>query len=212
MKTGDLIRALAADREASSQSTDRLLLIAIPIGLAVSLMPFLLLIGLRPNLADAAATVPFMLKPVEMLILTTAAAALVLRLAQPGAPWRRAALAAALAPALMIAAVIVELLVVPRAEWLVRLAGAHWHICVVNMVLLALPMLAAILIGLRAGAPTRPALAGAGAGLLAGALSATLYIAHCPDDSPLFVAAWFTSAIAIVTAIGSTIGARLLRW
>ncbi len=86
---------------------------------------------------------------------------------------------------------------VPHAEWLVRLAGVHWYMCVINMVLLAMPMLAALLFGLRYGAPTRPVLAGAMAGLLSGALSATLYISHCPDDSPIFVAAWFTLAIAI---------------
>ena len=84
--------------------------------------------------------------------------------------------------------------------------------CVLNMVLLSLPILAALLFGLRFGAPTRPALAGAGAGLLSGALAASLYIAHCPDDSPLFVAAWFTLAIAIATGIGALAGSRLLRW
>jgi hypothetical protein len=119
---------------------------------------------------------------------------------------------AAAVPAIMIAAVTVELIQVPRAEWMVRLAGAHWYLCVFNMVLMSLPILAALLIGLRFGAPTRPALAGAGAGLLSGALAASLYIAHCPDDSPLFVAAWFTLAIAIATVIGAMAGPRVLRW
>lgn len=212
MKTDDLIRALATDRETPSPSMTRVLAVAAASGFALSLVPFLLLIGLRPNLTVAAASLTFMLKPLEMLILTAAAAVLVLRLAQPGAPLRGPLLLGALAPALMVAAVVLELALVPRADWLVRLAGEHWQICVANMVLLALPMLAAILLGLRAGAPTRPSLAGAGAGLLAGALSATLYISHCPDDSPLFVAVWFTSAIAIVTLIGAAIGARVLRW
>jgi hypothetical protein len=94
----------------------------------------------------------------------------------------------------------------------VKLAGAHWYICVFNMVLLSLPILAALLFGLRFGAPTRPTLAGAGAGLLAGALAASLYISHCPDDSPIFVAAWFTLAIAVATGIGAMAGSRLLRW
>ncbi|HUI21148.1 MAG TPA: NrsF family protein, partial [Methylocella sp.] len=58
----------------------------------------------------------------------------------------------------------------------------------------------------------RPALAGAAAGLLAGAIGAAFYATHCPDDSPLFVATWYTLAIAFVTAIGAIAGARLLRW
>jgi hypothetical protein len=35
---------------------------------------------------------------------------------------------------------------------------------------------------------------------------------HFPDDSPLFVAAWYTLAITFVSALGAVAGARLLRW
>ena len=119
---------------------------------------------------------------------------------------------AAVVPAIIVAALAVELMQVPRAQWLVKLAGVHWYVCVFNMVLLSLPILAALLFGLRFGAPARPMLAGAGAGLLAGSLAASLYIAHCPDDSPIFVAAWFTLAILIATGIGAVSGRRLLRW
>jgi len=53
----------------------------------------------------------------------------------------------------------------------------------------------------RQGAPEHPALAGAAAGLLAGAIGAALYATHCPDDSPLFVAVWYTLAITFITAL-----------
>src|SRR6267378_973128 len=75
-----------------------------------------------------------------------------------------------------------------------------------------LPLLAAALIGLRHGAPTRPAVTGAIAGLLSAGLAATLYASHCTDDSPLFVAAWYTIATALVTAIGALAGSRVLRF
>jgi len=75
-----------------------------------------------------------------------------------------------------------------------------------------LPLLAGALIGLRHGAPARPAVAGAIAGLLSAGLAATLYASHCTDDSPLFVAAWYTIATALVTAIGALAGARLLKF
>jgi hypothetical protein len=68
------------------------------------------------------------------------------------------------------------------------------------------------LIALRHGAPTRPALAGAAAGLLAGGLGAAVYASYCVEDSAFFLATWYTLAIAIVTSIGSALGARLLRW
>jgi hypothetical protein len=68
-----------------------------------------------------------------------------------------------------------------------------------------------LLLALRHGAPARPGLAGAIAGLVAGAFGASLYALTCPDDSALFVATWYTIAIAVVTAVSSFIGARLLR-
>jgi hypothetical protein len=212
MKTDDLIRALAADREPAGPSPGIALALAGAAGLALSALLFVWLVPLRPHLGEAMRTFPFMLKPIEMGLLVIVSAVAVLKLAQPGAPYARALSVVAAVPAIMIAAVAIELMQVPRTEWMVRLAGTHWYLCVFNMVLLSLPTLAALLVGLRFGAPTRPALAGAGAGLLSGALAASLYIAHCPDDSQLFVAAWFTLAIAIATGIGAMAGSRILRW
>lgn len=212
MKTEQLIRALAADNAREASPPARALLLALLAGFAVSLAAFILWIGPRSDLAQAARALSFLLKPVEMLALVGAAAIIVLRLARPGLSARGAMRVVAVVAALMIAAAAVELVRVPQSEWLVRLSGQHWQICVMNMVLLALPMLAALLLALRHAAPTRPALAGGCAGLLAGAVSATLYIVHCPDDSPLFVAAWFGLAIAITAVIGAGIGARVLRW
>jgi hypothetical protein len=212
MKTDDLIRALAADREPAGPAPGTALAIAAAVGLMLSVILFIWLVPLRPHLGEAMRTFPFVLKPIEMGILVVVSAIVVLRLAQPGAPVGRTMAVAAAVPAIMVAAVAAEMMQVPRAEWMVRLAGTHWYMCVLNMVLLSLPILSALLFGLRFGAPTQPALAGAGAGLLSGALAASLYIAHCPDDSQLFVAAWFTLAIAIATAIGAMAGSRILRW
>ena len=77
---------------------------------------------------------------------------------------------------------------------------------------MALPLLAAALLGLRHGAPTRPAAAGAIAGLLSAGLAATLYASHCTDDSPLFVVTWYTIAAALVASVGALAGARVLRF
>lgn len=212
MKTDDLIRALAADREPAGPAPCTALAIAGAVGLVLSALLFMWLVPLRPHLGEAMRSFPFMLKPIEMGILVVVSAIAVLRLARPGTSLGQTLIAAAAVPAIMVAAAAVELMQVPRADWLVKLAGTHWYMCVLNMVLLSLPILAALLFGLRYGAPTQPTLAGAGAGLLSGALAASLYIAHCPDDSPLFVAAWFTLAIAIATGIGALAGRRLLHW
>jgi hypothetical protein len=70
----------------------------------------------------------------------------------------------------------------------------------------------ALLFILRDGAPLRPALAGAAAGLVAGGLAATLYAAHCTDDSPLFVTTWYGIAVMVIAGVGALAGARWLRW
>jgi hypothetical protein len=93
-----------------------------------------------------------------------------------------------------------------------RLVGSNSRTCLAAIPAMSLPLLAAALIGLRHGAPTRPAAAGAVAGLLSAGLAATLYASHCTDDSPLFVATWYTIATMLVTAIGALAGSRVLRF
>ena len=55
-------------------------------------------------------------------------------------------------------------------------------------------------------------MAGAVAGLVAGGVGATLYAMHCTDDSPLFVALWYSLAVALVALAGAAAGRWLLRW
>ena len=52
--------------------------------------------------------------------------------------------------------------------------------------------------------------AGAMAGLVSGAVGATLYALTCPDDSTLFVATWYSIAIIAVTAASAYLGSRIL--
>jgi hypothetical protein len=57
-----------------------------------------------------------------------------------------------------------------------------------------------------------PALAGSVAGLLAGGIAAAVYAAHCDNDSPLFVATWYTLAIAGLALLGAIGASRFARW
>jgi hypothetical protein len=99
-----------------------------------------------------------------------------------------------------------------RLPMMTRLIGSNSKVCLTAIPAMSLPLLAAALVGLRHGAPARPAVAGAIAGLLSAGLAATLYAAHCTDDSPLFVATWYTLATALVTAIGALAGSKMLRF
>ncbi len=104
-----------------------------------------------------------------------------------------------------------EMMMPQRLPVMTRLVGHNSRVCMTAIPLLALPLLAAALIGLRHGAPARPAVAGAIAGLLSAGLAATLYASHCTDDSPMFVATWYTIATAAVAAAGALVGSRVLR-
>jgi hypothetical protein len=113
---------------------------------------------------------------------------------------------------LLVAGISGEMMMPQRLPMMTRLVGQNSRVCMTAIPAMSLPLLAAALVGLRHGAPTRPALAGAIAGLLSAGLAATFYAAHCTDDSPLFVATWYTIATALVTSVGALAGARVLRF
>lgn len=100
----------------------------------------------------------------------------------------------------------------PPPERRAELMGHSWSACPWLVLGLSLPALAGGLWALRGLAPTRPAWAGAAAGLLAGALGAAGYAFSCTETSPAFVAAWYTLGIGLSTALGAVLGPRCLRW
>jgi hypothetical protein len=95
---------------------------------------------------------------------------------------------------------------------LAELLGHSWKTCPRNVVLMAIPPMAAAFWALRGLAPTRPRAAGAGAGLFAGALGAAAYALSCTEVGLSFVAVWYTLGIALSTLLGFLLGPRLLRW
>lgn len=186
--------------------------IAVVIGAATTAVLFLPVIGIRPDLADAALSPRFVTKFLLALSLAGGAIGVTARLSRPEAnsgPWIWVPAAVALILALAVA---VELAVVPASEWKARLLGVHWLACLSLIPLLALLPLAGLLVVLKRGAPRNGKNAGAMAGVAAGGISAVIYIAHCPDDSPLFVAAWYTLAICLVSLLGYIAGRLWLRW
>lgn len=211
MKTNDLISLLAEDAPVRLRLGRRLAFALIG-GVVVAAILLLSTVGMRPDLASAIETARVQSKFMVTLALAIAACGLVFRIGRPGIslkPWIFALVAA---PLLLAAAVFAELAVLPETSWHAAMMGRHARFCVFFVPVLALGPLAFFLFALRQGAPESPGIAGAVAGLAAGGIAASIYAWHCPDDSPLFVAVWYTTAIVIVTAIGGLIGSRLLRW
>jgi hypothetical protein len=211
MNTNELIAALSND-SIQPPAPGRALALALIPGVAIAICLFLATLGLRPQFLSLLGEPRFLLKLLLLDLLAALSGYLVLRLFRPGPPPRLAVLALAIPPALLAAAICAELVVVPETLWGARMMGHNSMVCLRSIPFLGLAPLIATLLALRYGAPARPALAGAAAGLLAGAIGAALYAMHCPDDSPLFVAVWYPIAIAFMTALGAALGARLLRW
>ncbi|MBZ9662333.1 NrsF family protein [Mesorhizobium sp. ESP-6-4] len=212
MRTEDLIKALDADARDEAMPMGRAWWLAVGVAMAIAAMVFFATIGPRPDIMPAMHTMRFMSKFVFTLTLAASAFALIRALSMPGASTRRAMTSMIAAPLLVVLAVVLELFVVPEADWGKRLIGSNMMICMSFIPLIGIGPLAIFLGMLRYGAPTRPVLAGAVAGLLAGGLAATFYAAHCFDDSPLFVATWYTVTIAFLTALGALGGRFFVRW
>lgn len=211
VRTDELIGALAADTPHRRPSLPMAWWIAAGIATSLAAAAFFALLGPRGDLGAAAETPRFLLKFAITLALAGSAFALVGELSRPGAravaaPWLLAA------PILLAAAVLVELVLVPPADWEGLTIGVNNLNCLTWIPLIGAGPLAIFVAALRYGAPPRPALAGAVAGLLAGGLAATFYAAHCTDDSPLFVAVWYPLAIAGLAAVGALAAGRLARW
>ena len=105
-----------------------------------------------------------------------------------------------------------QLLTSPEDYWISGMEGRYPTACVKSIPALAIGPLAVLMIYLRGGAPTQPVLSGALAGCVAGGAAAFIYAFHCPDDSALFVALWYSVAIAITTILGAGCGRYWLKW
>jgi hypothetical protein len=212
MKTSNLILALAADNDIRAITPGRALLFALVPAVAIALGLHFAILGLRPHLFSLLGDPRIMFKLGLTILLAVLSGPLVLRVAKPGAKVRRRALWITIVPALLAAAILMELFIVPPSLWGYKLQGSNAVACLKSIPFLAFAPLVAVLLALRQGAPEHPGLAGAAAGLFAGAIGAACHATHCPDDSPLFVAVWYGLAIGLVAAIGAVAGWRLLRW
>jgi hypothetical protein len=212
VKTSEFIAALTADPIPEPIRLGRRVAIALIIGLAASVALYWVMLGPRPDVAAACDTMRFWMKFVDSFAFALPSLLLTLRLARPDAKPRALALWL-IAPFILLAAgVVAELLLVPQSAWMSRLMGANAVHCTVTIPILAAPVLVALIVALRAGAPLHPGLTGAMAGAAAAGVGALVYASSCPDDSPLFVATWYPLATLICMGAGALAGRRFLAW
>ena len=212
MRTVDLIELLAGDARAIPRGlVNRKLLAALIAGGLVTFAIVALWLRCQPLLA-AAQQPWFWMKAGYTGLLTLAAVVMVRRLSIPGTRLGAAPLAAALVLLAMLALGAGQLVATAPGARLALWLGQTWKVCSPLILLLAIPIYAFLIVAIRALAPTRLPLTGAAAGFAAGALAATLYGLHCPEQAAAFAATWYTLGIGAATALGAITGRRLLAW
>jgi hypothetical protein len=211
MKTTELIDLLASDLR-PLPSLGLVLTVGATCGTLIAAMAFAAMIGIRPDIGAAITSERFVYKLTITLSLLASAAVLLKRTGRPGMSLGGRQWLLSLPVVLVAAGVLAELIANPPEAWATLAMGRNALKCLAIIPLLSVAPLGCLVHALRLSAPGHPGLAGVVAGLMAGAISATLYALHCDDDSPLFILSWYLPAIAIVVLVGYGLGNRLLRW
>jgi hypothetical protein len=213
MKTDELVSLLVTGAEpVLPGTTARRYSLAVGWGGMGATLLMAILLGVRADLAEAVRLPMFWLKLAFPICLAVAALYAAARLSRPGVALGRVpmALLAPIVVVWMMAAF--ALLDAAPDERLALLLGKTWTVCPLLIALLSLPVFGGTFWAMQGLAPTRPALAGASAGLLAGAVATAVYALHCPEMAAPFLATWYLLGMAIPTTAGALLGPRMLRW
>lgn len=213
MRTDLLISLLAADAApVDHHVVARRLGFAWLAGAGGALLLVLLLYGPRPDLGAMPAVPLFWFKLAFPVCVALGAAIGIARIARPGMLVRYAWIGVALPVALLWTAGALVWSYAPPALRDGLLFGHTWRSCPFSIPFLSIPGFVALLQALRGLAPTRLRVAGALAGLLAGATATVAYCIHCPEMGVPFWAVWYVLGIAAPTALGALTGPVWLRW
>lgn len=213
MKTDELITMLASGADAiDPHALRRRFAFALGLSLAGTTILMLLLLGARPDIAEAALLMMFWMKLAFPAAILFGALFATVRLSRPGVRLGKVPLAIA-APvfAVWLFSAIVLLNAAPEDRHQL-IFGNTWASCPITIAALSVPLFGALLWAMRGFAPTRFALAGAAAGLLAGASGALIYALHCPEMAAPFLGIWYVLGMLIPAAVGAVIGPWTLRW
>lgn len=210
MRTDDLIAALARDPVPVTPPVEKLLLRSLAITMPLSLLLLIITLGIRSDALEALGDGWFAWKLIVVVLFALAGWSLTRATAGPGRSL--SLLGLGLAALALVAGDVADMVALGAADWSERLFGDNWLQCLLSIPLLSLLPLAGAIYALRESAPTRPALTGAAAGLLAGAIGGFLYGLHCTDDSPLFLNVWYVAAMGLMALAGTVAGRLALKW
>lgn len=213
MKTDELVELLgSAAAPVSARRADQRFALLLAGAAVLSLACMLAWLGPREDWRQALVLPGFWLKLAYPFSLALAACVLLHRLGLPGRRlgWAPAALAAL--PLAVCALAAASWAAAPDGERLGLLLGDTWWFCPLAIAALSVPAAVLAFGALRSLAPTRLRLAGAAAGLFAGAAAASAYALYCPERGLPFLAAWYLLGMLLPAGAGALLGRRLLAW
>ncbi len=213
MKTDELIAMLANGAEAVEPNVlRRRYATSLGWGALGTTLLMAILLGVRPDLAEATRLPMFWVKLAFPTALLASALFAVLRLSRPGARLggAPAAIAAPVLAMWLLAAIALPGAAPGERDELVL--GQSAASCPFTIAFLSVPLFGAVLWAMKGLAPTRLALAGATAGLLSGAGGALVYALYCPEMAAPFIGVWYLVGMLIPAVLGALFGPRLLRW
>jgi hypothetical protein len=214
VKTDDLIKFLGTNLEPVQRGQLRktmLIAFAIAVGAVTAIC---LMWGMLPMPADAQGG-HFGFKALTLIFtlgLAAAGGSSLVTYARPGQSVRKPQILMGLLLLIVVSAGIVALTTFDSATWSAMIRGGDWGTCLICIPIFAVIPFVAFIWALRKGAPTRLSLAGALAGLVAGALGSAAAVVHQTGDSIPAMALWYGVPIVLCAVIGAILGPRLLRW
>ena len=212
MKTDHLIALLSEDLTPARRGMVLgWLLLGLMGGGMLAVLAMMMTLKPRPDLALAMAGGPFWMKITYTATLAVLGLVIVQRQARAGAQSRTPIMALA-APVVALIVLAAVQLSAYQADSAALLMGQTWTVCPWAILALAVPVYAGLLLALRQLAPTRLPLAGAAAGLAAGAVAATIYGFHGPETAAPFILVWYSLGIVLAAGLGSLVGRFALRW
>lgn len=213
MRTNDFVSMLANGAGAVEPGlAARRFATAIGWGVLGALCLMLVTLEFRADLTAALREPKFWMKIGFVVSLAAAALGVAWALSRPGIRLGVLPVALVLPVAAIWSIAALTLIDAAPERRLDLLLGRTWMVCPFLIALLSAPVLVAALAAMKALAPTRPALSGAAAGLLAGAVGSLVYCLHCPEMEAPFLGVWYVLGMLIPTAIGAVGGRACLRW
>lgn len=210
--TDSLILDLSADLapvKRRSATREAALLMA----LAVAEVVLILGVGaIRPDMGRMILS-PFMMWKISSLaLLTGVTCAIAIRsFAPPNGLRRGLMLALGLAVLTIVAGSFVTSPGDAGRTLLERLSPGHGMLCATAIIVLALPMMAALAVMMRRAAPVRPKDSAFACGLAAATCGALVFTACCPMNDPLYIAVWYSAGVAAVALMARWLLPRRFR-